>query len=137
MDELDGDGAGQGHGVRRSDGLGGKQCQGRTNGLAAVAARGPSLRVDEPEVIADHSPDLWRKRRHAISQGGPKQVAGSEQGGGNAWHRAGLSAHADTASGSARVRPMLASASLAAASPDRTAPSMVAGHPVSVQAPAR
>ncbi len=46
-------------------------------------------------------------------------------------------AHAAISGGSARVRPAPMRAARAAASPLRTAPSIVAGQPVSVQAPAR
>ena len=134
VDQFDRDGARDGHLARGPDGLGGQQGKGGTNRLPTISTRGAPVGVEEPEVVADHSPDLGCQPVQRIPESRPDHATGPAQG-----RRDGprCAAHAGTASGTVRACPNRARAWVAAATPERTAPSMVAGQPVSVHAPAR
>ena len=104
------------------------------SGFLAVSLVGPAPLVGPPEVVLDHSPDLGCQSVQRISESRPDHITGPAQG---RWGGSGRAGHAGTASGTVRACPNQPRACAAAAVPERTAPSMVAGQPVSVHAPAR
>src|SRR5829696_5478968 len=106
---------------RASDGAGGGERERRANRLPAAGAV-----VVPAEVVDGDRPEVGLERVHGRAQRGPDEVARAVEPLGKGRR------HAATSSVGA-CRP---AASRAAATPLRTALSMVAGQPVSVQAPA-
>ena len=128
MDELDGDRAGHGHHLVGTDGSGGQKCQSGPDMLTAAALDRLAVDVYPTEVVFRRYPQLGWKTANGPAEGrrhgraGPIQHPRLERAHTVAW----VSMSDDAVA--ARV---------AAARPLSTALSIVAGQPVSVQAPAR
>ncbi len=136
VDELDRHTAGDPDDPLRRDRLGREHGEGRAHALAAVAAGGAALRVRPTEVVLGDRPELGREPVDGGAQGRRDETARAAEH----LRDAPCRDHATTSSGSlrtARGELTALSAQDDATTPLRTAPSIVAGQPVSVHEPAR
>ena len=139
--QLDGDGSRNTNLCGSAHSLGREERQGRTHTLSGAGGRCP-VGLHVPEVVLGGAAQVRVQRRQSGDERRIDEPLGSLQDvgrDGDALHHAGTSSvvRLCQSAGASQRAPKSLEIALAAATPLRTAPSIVAGQPVSVHAPAR